>query len=288
MRQDEQSGLGPASGIAVTGATGQLGRRIAGRLEQTGFDQRLLVRDLSRAPRLARSDAVAADYDDGETATAALAGVRTLLMVSAAETPERVAQHRTFVDAAAAAGVEHVVYISFFGAGPTATFTLARDHWHTEQHLRASGMAWTFLRDNLYADLMPHLVGGDGVLRGPAGTGRVAAVARDDVAEVASAVLQHPAKHAGRTYELTGPQALTLAEVAATLTRVGDRTVTYQPESIEQAYASRRAYSDEQWQLDAWVSTYTAIAAGELAGVTDDVALVTGHPATALADLRLG
>ena len=278
---------GPASGIAVSGATGQLGRRVADRLDRVGVDQRLLVRDLARAPRLARSEAAAADYDDSEAAAAALAGVRTLLMVSAAETPHRVTQHRTFIDAATYAGVEHVVYISFFGAAPSATFTLARDHWHTEQHLRASGMRWTFLRDNLYADLMPDLVGADGVLRGPAGTGRVAAVARDDVADVAAAVLQHPGQHAGHTYNLTGPQALTLEEVAATLTRIGDRAVTYQPETVKEAYASRRVYSDEQWQLDAWVSTYTAIAAGELDGVCDDVASITGHPATALADLPL-
>jgi uncharacterized protein YbjT (DUF2867 family) len=95
-------------------------------------------------------------------------------MVSAAETPHRVAEHRTFVQAAADAGVEHLVYISFFGAAPTATFTLARDNWDTEQHIKASGMAYTFLRDNVYADLFLYLAGDDGVLRGPAWQGRVA------------------------------------------------------------------------------------------------------------------
>jgi NAD(P)H dehydrogenase (quinone) len=69
---------------------------------------------------------------------------------------------------------------------PTATFTLARDHWHTEQHIRASGMAYTFLRDNVYADLFRYLAGDDGVLRGPAGQGRVAGVAQDDIADVAA------------------------------------------------------------------------------------------------------
>jgi len=110
--------------------------------------------------------------------------------VSAGETPRRVQQHRGFIDAAAAAGVGHVVYTSFFGASPTATFTLARDHWYTEQHLQASGMEYTFLRDNLYADLFPVLAGEDGVLRGPAGQGRVAGVAQDDIAEVTAAILQ--------------------------------------------------------------------------------------------------
>lgn len=275
----------PALAIGVTGATGQLGGRVAERLERAGVAQRLLVRTVARAPGLARSTPVAADYDDHELSVTALEGVRTLLMVSAPETQQRLTQHRTFVDAAQAAGVEHVVYISFFGAGATATFTLARDHWHTEQHLRASGMQWTFLRDNLYADFFPHFVGDDGVLRGPAGTGRVAAVARDDIADVAAAVLQQPEPHAGRTYDLTGPQALTLEGVATTLTRFGARPVTYEPETVDEAYASRRAFSNEQWQLDAWVSTYTSIAAGELDGVTDDVATLSGHPATSLADL---
>ena len=100
-------------------------------------------------------------------------------MVSASESADRVAQHVAFIDAAARAGVGHVVYISFFGAAPDATFTLARDHYATEEHLRASGMDFTFLRDNLYADFLPALVGDDGVIRGPAGRGRVAAVAQD-------------------------------------------------------------------------------------------------------------
>jgi len=122
-------------------------------------------------------------------------------------------------------------------------------------------------------------------LRGLAGHGRVAGVAQDDIADVAALVLQHPDEHAGRSYDLTGPQALTLDEVAATLTQVTGRTVTYEPETVDEAYASRRAFSDSQWQLDAWVSTYTAIAAGELDGVTSDIPDLTGHPATALEDL---
>jgi uncharacterized protein YbjT (DUF2867 family) len=271
--------------IAVTGVTGKLGGRIARRLEAAGVPQRLLVRDLGRAPRLTNAEAVVADYSDAAAAISALAGVRTLLMVSAAETPHRVAQHRTFVQAAADAGVEHLVYISFFGAAPTATFTLARDHWDTEQHIKASRMAYTFLRDNVYADLFRYLAGDDGVLRGPAGQGRVAGVAQDDIADVAAVVLQSPHDHPGATYDLTGPQALTLGEVADILTRVTGRAVTYALETVEEAYASRRAFSDSQWQLDAWVSTYTAIAAGELDGVTSHVADLTGHPATSLEDL---
>ena len=138
-------------------------------------------------------------------------------MVSGAEAADRLDQHRRFVDAAADAGVQHVVYTSFHGAAPDCTFTLGRDHYATEQHLRASGMSWTFLRDNFYLDVFPYFVGEDGVLRGPGGNGRVAAVARADVARVALAVLADPDAHRGATYDLTGPEALTLAEIGETI-----------------------------------------------------------------------
>lgn len=268
--------------IAVTGATGQLGGRVARRLAAAGVPQRLLVRDPERAPQLPGADVVRAPFGDGGAVRQALAGLDTVLMVSASETADRVDQHRTFIDAAAAAGVGHLVYVSFYGAAPDATFTLARDHWATEQHIRASGVPFTSLRDNLYADFLPQMVGTDGVIRGPAGDGRAAVVAQDDIADAVVAVLRDPGAHAGRVYELTGPQALTLAEVAAVITTVTGRPVSYVRETIEEAYASRASYGAPDWQLDAWVSTYTAIADGSLATVTTAISELTGHPATQL------
>nr|WBO82026.1 SDR family oxidoreductase [Streptomyces sp. SBE_14.2] len=267
---------------AVTGASGRLGGRIARRLAAAGLPQTLLVRNPARAPELPGATAVSASYDDPDAVVRALRPTDVVLMVSASETPDRVQQHRTFIDAAAAAGVAHLVYISFYGAAPDATFTLARDHWHTEEHLRASGLPFTFLRDNLYADFMPALVGEDGVIRGPAGDGRAAVVAQDDIADAAVAVLRDPSAHAGRTYELTGPEALGLDAVAATVAAVTCRPVSYVPETVDEAYASRRAHGAPDWQLDAWVSTYTAIADGSLAGVTTAIEDLTGHPATPL------
>ena len=131
-----------------------------------------------------------ASYADAAAARAALAGIDTLFMVSGAEDPNRLAAHLTFVDAAAAAGVRRIVYTSFFGAGPDSTFLLARDHWYTETADPRLGLAFTFLRDNLYADVFLDFAGPEGVLRGPAGDGRVAAVARADVIDVAVAVLR--------------------------------------------------------------------------------------------------
>jgi NAD(P)H dehydrogenase (quinone) len=272
--------------IAVTGATGRLGGRVTRRLAAAGIPQTLVVRDPARAPRLPEAVAVRGPFGEGDAVRRALQGVDRVLMVSASETADRVDLHRTFVDAAADAGVAHLVYISFARASPHSTFTLARDHAATEEHIRASAMAWTFLRDNLYADFFAAMVSEDGVIRGPAAEGRVAAVAQDDVADAATAVLVAAPEHAGATYELTGPEALTLHDVAALLSQhAGGRSVRYEPETVEEAYASRASYGAPAWQLDAWVSTYRAIASGQLATVTDAIPRLTDHRATSLADL---
>ena len=271
--------------IVVTGASGRLGGRIARRLAAEGLSLRLVVRDPSRAPDLPGASVAVAEYGDRDAVRRALDGAETVLMVSASESADRVDRHRAFIDAAADAGAGHLVYTSFVEAAPDAVFTLARDHWATEQHLRASGLTWTFLRDNLYADFLPQMVGEDGVIRGPAGDGRVAVVAQDDIVDAAVAVLRDPAPHAGRTYDLTGPEALSFAEMAEIITAQTGRAVRYHDETLEEAYASRSHYGAPDWQVDAWVSTYTAVASGEVSAVSPDVPRLTGRPATSLAEL---
>jgi NAD(P)H dehydrogenase (quinone) len=271
--------------IVVSGSTGRLGGRVARRLAGAGVPQRLLVRDPARAPRLPGAEVVAADYGDAVALRSALAGASTVLMVSASESPDRVDRHRTFADAAAATGVRHLLYTSFLNAAPDATFTLARDHWATEEHIRGLGLPFTFLRDGLYADFLPMMAGEDGVIRGPAGDGRVSVVAQDDIADAAAAVLRDPGAHAGATYDLTGPAALTFAEMAVIVTEVTGRPVRFENETLDQAYASRAGYGAPDWQVDAWVSTYTAAAAGELDTVGGDLERLTGRPARSLADL---
>jgi NAD(P)H dehydrogenase (quinone) len=271
--------------LGVTGSTGRLGGRIARLLAEAGVEQRLLCRRPDQAPDLPGTTVAAATYADRDAVRRALDGLDTVLMVSGAESADRLEEHRAFVDAAADAGVQHLVYTSFYGAAPDATFTLARDHHHTEQHIERSGMGFTHLRDNLYLDFLPLMAGDDGVIRGPADDGRVAAVAQDDIAAVAAAVLLDPGSHLGRTYDLTGPEALTLGEAARVMSRVLGRDFSFSDETLDEAYASRSSYGAPDWQVDAWVSTYTAIAAGELAGVTDDVQRLTGRAATSLAEL---
>src|SRR5690606_9707046 len=163
-----------------------------------------------------------------------------------------------------------------------STFTFARDHWHTEQHIRGTGVAFTFLRDSLYQDVLPYFAS-DGVIRGPAGDGRFAPIARDDIADVAAAVLLGEG-HDGRTYDLTGPAPLTMAEVAGELSRATGRPVRYQAETLPEAYASRAHLGAPEWAVAGWVTSYAAIATGELDQVTDHVQQIAGHPPLSFAE----
>lgn len=273
--------------IAVTGSTGQLGGRLAVRLAAEGAAQRLVVRDPARAPRLAGAEvAVAAGYADGAGMRAALGGAGTLFLVSGREQAGRVAEHTAAVDAAVDAGVQRIVYVSFLGAAPDATFTLARQHWATEQYIRSCGLRFTFLRDNFYHAMLPALVGADGVIRGPAGDGRVASVAHDDIADVATAVLldERAEAHDGLTYDVTGPEPLSMADVAAQLSRVAGRKITYRRETVEEAYASRAHLGAPAFEVEGWVTSYTAIGAGDLAVVSPTVPRLTARDAQPFVD----
>jgi NAD(P)H dehydrogenase (quinone) len=268
--------------VAVTGATGRIGGAVARALAAEGVPLRLVVRDPSRAPRLPGAQVAQASYDNGPAVLEALHGVDVAFMVSGAEAENRLAQHMTFVAGASAAGVRHLVYLSFVGGGPEASWSLVREHFATEQRIREGSWSWTFLRDNLYADFLPMMVGDDDVLRGPAGSGRAAMVAQADVAAAAVAVLRDPAPHAGATYDLTGPEAVSLKEAADLLSEARGRPVRYVEETVEEAYASRAVYAAPPWQVDAWVGTYLAIADGSLETVSGDVEALTGRPSTPL------
>jgi NAD(P)H dehydrogenase (quinone) len=272
-----------ASSLGITGATGHIGGRVARLLADGSRPVRLLVRDLARAPQLPGTDVAVAVYGDPATVDS-LRGLDAVLMVSAHESDDRVAEHRAFVDAAVEAGVRHLVYTSFVGASDRSGFLLGRDHGATEQIIRESGLAFTFLRDNFYAEVFADFGGEERVIRGPAGEGRVAAVSRRDVAEVAAAVLREPGAHAGSTYDLTGPEALTLHEVARVLTEVTGKPHSYVDETMDEARASRASYGAPDWLVDAWISTYTAIRDGELEAVSGDVRRLLGRPATRFAD----
>ncbi|MFI1824838.1 SDR family oxidoreductase [Streptomyces sp. NPDC020412] len=270
--------------IAVTGATGKLGGRVARRLAVRGVRTRLVGRDVGRLPQVdgGEHEQVAA-YGDEDAMRRACDGVGTLFLVSGHEDPGRVREHQIAIDSAVAAGVERVVYVSFLGASPDATFTFARDHWYTEEYIRASSLRYTFLRDSFYLGALAVMAGDDGVLRGPAGQGRVSAVAHDDVADAAVGVLLDEG-HDCATYDVTGPAAITLTEAAEELSRFAGRAVTYVAESEAEAYESRASLGAPEWEVAGWVTSYRAIAAGELATVSDAVARLAGRPAQSFAE----
>ena len=269
--------------IAVTGATGKLGSRVARLLVDRGARVRLVVRTSSSPPAGLGEVVSTGGYRDEDGMRAALRGCSTLFLVSGREAADRLQQHLTVVGAARAAGVERVVYTSFQGAGPQCTFTLGRDHWHTEEAIRAAGLGFTFLRDSFYLGMIPVLCGPDGVIRGPAGDGRVAAVAHDDVAAVAASALLDDGLD-GQSLDVTGPRAFSLAEAAAELSAVSGVEVRFENESEAEAYASRAGFGAPDFEVAGWVTSYQSIAAGEVSRVSDTVERLTGAAPQSLPD----
>lgn len=271
--------------IGVTGATGALGGRVAARIARLGAAQRLIVRDINRAPEYPGSSAAMAAYEDTTDFERACRGVDTLFLVSATESEDRVEKHLSAVDGAAKAGVSRIVYLSFLGAGPAATFTFARTHFFTEAYIRSMGLTHTFLRPSLYLDLLPDWVNDEGVVQGPAGDGRVAWVSRDDVADVAAAVLTDPgiaAASKNTEHDITGPEALTMGATVDKLGMLTGRTVRYVPETWEEALESRRSSGAPEWAIEGWASSYAAIATGEMDAVAPTVPKLAGHPAQSI------
>ena len=268
--------------IGVTGSTGQLGGRVATRLATLGLAQRLLVRDLARAPQLPGAEIIQASYEDGPSMREVLRGMKVLFLVSGYG-PTRLEQHYSAIEAAVAAGVERIVYTSFLSAAPLATFTHAREHYLTEQRIRESGCRYTFLRPTFYLDRAPRWFSNEGIVQGPAGNGTITWVSRDDLADVAVAVLTDNG-HDGASYEITGSHALTLTQAAEEFSRATGIPTSYHPESIEEAKASRAKFNPTDWELEAWVSTYVAIATGEISVVSHTVEALTGHAPQTLAD----
>lgn len=215
--------------IAVTGATGQLGRLVIQALKTRvpAGDIIALARSTEKAKDLGVA-ARAADYTRPDTLTAALRGVDTLLLISATEFGQRVVQHQNAIDAAKAAGVQRIVYTSLLHAD-RSLLGLAAEHVATEAALKASGVDYTILRNGWYTENYTGSVAGalaGGALLGSAGQGRISSAARADYAEAAAVVLTTP-DHAGKTYELAGDSAWTLSDLAAEISRQTGREIPY-------------------------------------------------------------
>jgi NAD(P)H dehydrogenase (quinone) len=240
--------------ILVTGAGGALGRLVAGEL--AGRDGVVLG---SRTPRSTGERRV--DFDDPGSLD--FTGVDTLLLISAGygEDDVVVARHDAAISAAEKAGVGHVVYTSLSGDGDHLPYALA--HRWTERRLRRSALAWTVLRNGLYAEFLADIAapGPDGTIAAPLGEGRLAAVGRADLAAVAARVVDAPEGHAGRVYELVGEQALGGAELASAIG--GAYAPTALGATREAIIAGGAALP---YQVPMLVGTYSAIAGGFLDG----------------------
>ena len=271
--------------IGITGVTGKLGSYVANLVDGKGIASVHLARSPERAKLYASAEIRKIVYANTPEVVEALKGIDILLMVSARENLERVKEHKDFLDAAKLAGVEHIVYTSFYGADEKATFTLSRDHAQTEAYIKELGFTYTFLRDNFYLDFLIDMALENGEIRGPAGSGLVSAVARKDTSRVAAEILLNPKEWENQTLNLTGPEDLSMEEIVALLSKETGDTIAYVDETVEEAYESRKKWPAQTWEYDAWVSTYTAIKAGEQAGVSTDIEMVLGRPAMSLIDV---
>jgi len=218
--------------IAITGATGQLGRLVIEQLLKTTPAAQLvaLVRTPAKAADLAALGVTvcAADYADAASFDRALAGVDKLLLISSSEVGHRVVQHRNVIGAAKRAGVRTLVYTSLLRAD-TSPLSLASEHVETEALVQASGIPYAVLRNGWYTEnytvSVPAAVA-HGAFAGSAGSGRIASAARVDYAEAAAVVLTSSII-SGTLYELAGDTAYTLTELAAEISKQTGKSIPY-------------------------------------------------------------
>ncbi|WP_367872873.1 SDR family oxidoreductase [Luteolibacter sp. Populi] len=219
--------------IAITGATGQLGRLVIAELLKSTPAGSLvaIVRDPAKAADFTASGVVVrqADYADRASLEAAFAGVAKLLLISSNELGSRATQHANAIAAAKTAGVSLLAYTSVLHAD-RSPLGLAAEHLETEQILAASGLPYAILRNGWYTEnytgSIPAALA-HGVLAGSAGAGRISSAARQDYAEAAAKVLTGSAGTA-RIYELAGDESYTLADLAAEISKQSGKTVPYQ------------------------------------------------------------
>ncbi|GLC25417.1 SDR family oxidoreductase [Roseisolibacter agri] len=271
--------------IAITGATGHLGRLVLDSLKGKVPAADLVA--LVRTPAKAADLGVAvreADYDRPETLDRALPGVDTLLLVSGTVPGKRVAQHRAVIEAARRTGVGRVVYTSILRADDSP-IDLAADHRAAEADLKASGVAYTILRNSWYTEnytgAIPGALAG-GALLGSADGARISSATRADYAEAAAVVLAGTG-HEGRTYELAGDEAWTLPDLAAELSRQTGRDIPYRDLPPAEYAATLTSFGLPERLAQAIAGWDAAAARGALFDDSRQLSRLIGRPTTPLA-----
>lgn len=277
--------------IAITGASGQLGRLVADQLLTTvdPAEVVLLTRDPAKLADYAErgADVRAADFSKPDELVEAFAGVERVLLISTDAVGARVEGHLAAIDAAVKAGVRHMAYTSV--SGPTADNPagVVADHAATEDALRESGLAWTMLRNNLYADMQVDSVAqaaATGQLVTNTGDGGAAYVTRADCAAVAAGVLTGEG-HEGKAYDVTGPHAYTAADLAELATEKSGKPVEVVQVDDEAYTAGLVSAGLPDFIAPLLTSFGTATRLGKLATVTDVVEQVGGRKPTPLSAL---
>lgn len=283
--------------IIITGGSGNFGRRATEMLlEQVPAGKLILV---SRTPEklsdLAAKGCVVrhGDFDDPASLAAAFQGGDRLLLISGTRVGKRIPQHGAAIDAARRAGVRHIIYTSFIAADDPANLSEAvKDHRATEEMLRASGVAWTALRDAQYADAVTdviiHSLIKDGLMQSAAGDGKMPFIWRDDCVAAAVAVLLGEG-HENKAYDLTGPDMISHRDIAALAAEFFGHPVVYQQISPDALYAIFDALgvprepvdnfvaSGNPWNSDDMVSFDVAVRDGHFAVESTDFEQLTGR-----------
>lgn len=270
--------------ILITGATGTVGREVVSELQRLGAAPvRALVRDASRASfiRDAGFETVEGDFDRPETLDAALEGVETALLLTP-PSPHTYEHQRDFVEAAKRAGVRRVVKVSAVGADVDAPEGFGKWHGQAEEFLKASGLGWTILRPNFFMQNLlgqAHAIATQGAIYQPGGDARASLIDARDIASVAARALTGEG-HEGKTYTLTGSEALSYADAAAKISEATGRPVRYVALTPEQFREGALAQGLPEWLVSALERLNELFISGDAAEVTEDVRRVGGKEPT--------
>ncbi len=278
--------------ILVTGATGHLGKATVTKLIEKVEAKNIavMVRDAAKADDLKQLgvEIRVGDYDNYTSLVNAFTGIDKLLFVSASDMSNRVQQHENIVKAAKEASVKHVIYTSFARKNETETSPvafIAQSHLKAEQWLKESGMAYTFLRNGLYMDVLPMFLGEKvletGAIYFPAGEGKAAFTLRDNIAQVCANVLASEG-HENKIYDISNTEAVSFTDIASILSEISGKTINYVSPSKDEFVSTLVSMGVPANMANFSAAFAEGIKQGEFSQTSNDIELLTGKKPTTL------